>query len=66
MTQEQKEIRKDWRLRLSELYECTKLNPHDPQYMYQGDLIEVILDIPEYDISDSDRKKWLSKLGVEQ
>jgi len=66
MTPEQKEDRKTWRERLKYLVECSKLNHNDAQYMHVSDLAELIDDIPSWDISDSDRAKYLKLCGVDE
>ena len=68
MTKEQKkaqeESRKEWLDRLSRLIKHTKLDHNHEDFMHVSDLIELVYDIPDYDISDEDRNKWLKKLGV--
>lgn len=66
ISQQQKEDRKEWVKRLDYLVSCTKLNHDDENYMYIGDLIDLIYDTPEYDISDYNRKKYLKLCGVEE
>lgn len=66
MSQKQKDSRKQWRKRALYLIECTKLDHNNEEYMYVGDLIELLYDVPSYDMSDSDKKKYLGILGVKE
>ena len=61
---ERNESRQEWLERLDKLIKCTKLDHNDEDFIHVSDLVELIWDIPEYDISDDNRKKYLRKLGV--
>lgn len=68
MTKEQEkqrdESRKQWLDRLDLYIKYTKLPHDDENFFHPSELVELIYDIPNYDITEEDRKKYLKKLGV--
>lgn len=66
MSDFQKKSRKQWRERLTYYVECTKLPHDDEEYFHPSESIELIDDIPEFDLSKADRRKYLGMLGVEK
>lgn len=61
---DREESRKEWLERLDLYVKYTKLDHDDEDFMHTSDLVELIYEIPDYDITDENRKKYLKKLGV--
>ena len=61
---ERAESRQEWLERLDMYIKYTKLDHDNEDFIHTSDLVELIWDVPDYDISDEDRKKYLKKLGV--
>jgi len=62
MSEAQKNSRKTMRAIMKSLIECSKLGFNDPDYVDISTIEEVLHDIPEHDISDSDRAKFIKQL----
>ncbi len=64
MTQQQKDSRAEWRKRALYLIECTKLSHDSEEYMHTSDLIDLLDEVPDYDMGKADKKKYMKMLGV--